>query len=199
MAAVGTEQGFKQDVALARAAARGDRAAQREIAERLLDRVRTTVTYLAPNHPDLNDLAQRSLLEILRSVGTFSGGSSLETWADRVASRTAMRLIKQKSRQAEVVTLVADPEPPDWLPQEDEESRQRLRRRLTALLSRISPDRREVLVLHLVHGYTVAEIAEMTDTPANTVRDRLQVGRAQLRNHILHDPVLGRSRLAGTD
>ncbi|MBI5548161.1 MAG: sigma-70 family RNA polymerase sigma factor [Deltaproteobacteria bacterium] len=178
---------------VARAAAAGDADARRKLAERLLDRVRTTVTYLAPNHPDRDDLMQRSLIEILRSSGSFRGESSLETWADRIAARTAMRLIKQRARQAEVVTLVADPEPEEFLSGEDEAAKASLRRRLSSLLSRLSPERRGAVVLHYVQGYTVEEIAEITETPANTVRDRLRVGKSLLRKYILNDRVLGES------
>jgi RNA polymerase sigma-70 factor (ECF subfamily) len=161
------------------------------MAERLIDRVRTTVAYLAPNHPDADDLVQRSLIEILRSAGSFRGESALETWADRIASRTAMRLIKQRARQAEVVTLVADPEPEEFLSGEDEAAKAGLRTRLSGLLSRLSPERRAAVVLHYVQGYSVQEIAELTETPANTVRDRLRVGKALLRKYILKDPALG--------
>ena len=149
------------------------------------------MTYLAPNHPDADDLVQRSLIEILRSAGSFRGESSLETWADRIAARTAMRLIKQRARQAEVVTLVADPEPEEFLSGEDEAEKAGLRRRLSGLLSRLSPERRSAVVLHYVHGYTVDEISEITETPANTVRDRLRMGKALLRKYILKDGEFG--------
>ena len=161
------------------------------MAERLLDRVRTTVTYLAPRHPDADDLVQRSLIEILRSAGTFRGESSLETWADRIAARTSMRLIRQRARHAEVVTLVADPQPRGFLCGEGEAEKASLRRRLTVLLSRLSSERRSAVVLHYVHGYTVEEISEITETPANTVRDRLRVGKSLLRQYILKDSGLG--------
>jgi RNA polymerase sigma-70 factor (ECF subfamily) len=184
------------DCELARRAATGESSARKVIAERLIDRVNTTLGYLAPTHPDRDDLVQRSLIEILKSVGNYRGDSSLETWADKVVTRTAMRLIHQRARQAEIVTLVPDPEPteaPEGSPQEDEVSRSQRRTRLQALLSRLSLERRTAVVLRFVHGYSIAEIAEATDTPANTVRDRLRVGKALLRKYILKDPVLGPS------
>lgn len=187
MAAALNDTKAAADVEVAKAAAAGDTGARRQMAERLLDRVRTTVTYLAPNHPDADDLVQRSLIEILRSAGSFRGESSLETWADRIAARTSMRLIKQRARQAEVVTLVADPEPEEFLSGEAEADKASLRRRLTALLSRISPERRAAVVLHYVHGYSVQEIADLTETPPNTVRDRLRVGKSLLRKYLLKD------------
>jgi DNA-directed RNA polymerase specialized sigma24 family protein len=46
------------------------------------------------------------------------------------------------------------------------------------------------VVLHHVQGYGIVEVAEMTGAPVNTVRDRLRVGRRQLRKRILGDPAL---------
>jgi RNA polymerase sigma factor (sigma-70 family) len=107
-----------------------------------------------------------------------------------------MRLIKQRTRHAEVVTLVAEPEPEEFVSGEGEAEKASLRRRLTALLSRLSPERRSAVVLHYVHGYTVEEIAEITETPANTVRDRLRVGKSLLRKYILKDSGLSESEEA---
>ena len=72
------------DRALALAAAAHDAAARRRVVERLLDRVRTTVYYLAPAHPDADDMVQMALVEVLRGLGGFRGDARLETWADRI-------------------------------------------------------------------------------------------------------------------
>jgi len=50
----------------------------------------------------------------------------------------------------------------------------------------------------LVHGYSIQEIAAMTATNFNTVRDRLRVGRAELRKLVETDAdlmTLGRGRV----
>jgi RNA polymerase sigma-70 factor (ECF subfamily) len=44
------------------------------------------------------------------------------------------------------------------------------------------------VVLHHVEGYGLPEIAEISGAPVNTVRDRLRIGRRQLRQRILADP-----------
>lgn len=192
------------DVELARAAGQGDDQARRTLADRLLDRVRATVYYLAPQDPDVDDLVQLALVEILRSAHGFRGESRLETWADRIAVRSTMRLIKQKRRREAVVGLEREPLEGRSLeqalsageavqteqPQEQELTRRQVRQRLALLLDRISPERRQALVLRWVHGESLPEIAALTGAPLNTVRDRIQVGRKQLRKLILNDPVL---------
>lgn len=173
------------DVALAQAVARGEHVARLALAERLFDRVRTTVKYLAPGHPDTDDWAQRALIEILRSTASFRGESRLETWADRIAVRTAMRHLRQDRRRAEVVTLVAEPPAEASEGEDDAVLRYALRQHVATLLQRLAPERRSVIVLRFVHGYSITEIAEITGAPVNTVRDRLRIGKSQLRQHLV--------------
>ena len=180
-----------QDRELARAAAAGDRQARRVLLDRLLDRVRITVSCLNGGAADTDDLVQVSLIQILRSIGSFRGVSRLETWADRIAVRTAMRLIKSRRRRPEVALDRVSVDQADTGPgPEGELARRQISRRLAALLGRLSPERRSVVTLCLVHEYRVSEIAEITGAPLNTVRDRLRVGRKQLRKMIAGDPVL---------
>jgi RNA polymerase sigma-70 factor (ECF subfamily) len=65
-----------------------------------------------------------------------------------------------------------------------------VRRRLARLLEDIDLHCRAVLVLKMVHEYSVEEIAEMTGTPRDTVKGRLKRGRQRLREKIKRDPVL---------
>ena len=178
------------DVELARAAGEGDPGAQQELANRLLDRTRATVTYLAGGHRDVDDMVQICLMQVLRSAGSFRGESRLERWADRIVVRTTMSQLRGRRRSPEIATeepLARAASPDD---QEQELARRQLRRRLAGLLHKLSPERRIALTMSLVHDYRVAEIAEITGAPVNTVKDRLKVGRRQLRKHVLADPAL---------
>jgi RNA polymerase sigma-70 factor (ECF subfamily) len=179
------------DRALARAAARGDRAAQRQIVDRLLDRTALTVRCLAGNDPELDDLIQQAIVEILQALGSFRGESSLETWAQRISARTAMRRLKQRRWRGKIVMLDSARETVSDRPgPEHQVGRHRVADRLTELIGTLSEERRQVVTLRLVLGHGVDEIAEMTGMKINTVRDRLAVARRQLRKKIHCDPLL---------
>jgi len=179
----------RAEVELARASSRRDTDAQRELVGRLLDRVSLTVNYLAYGHRDVDDMIQLSLIEVLKSAGSFRGESTLESWAVRITVRTAARVLKQRRFRDNIVILRRRQAPSRMNP-EDELRRGQLRRRMALLLQKLSIDRRAAVVLKLVHGYSIREIAGMTSSPVNTVRDRLRKGRKQLRKYILNDPVL---------
>ena len=177
------------DMQLARAAAAGEdgAGARRVLAERLLDRVRTTVYYLAGPDRDRDDLVQSAMLAILRAVGSFRGEAKLETWADRITVRVARKQLAQRSQRESQVARAHDvtalsasrASEPDAA-----ERRNVLRAELARALQRIPDKRRSVVVLACVYQYKLAEIAELTETPLNTVRERLRVGRQELRQLI---------------
>lgn len=180
---------YDSDVALAGAAANGDQVARRDLVDRVLNQVRRTTAYLINGGPEADDLAQLALMQILGSAGSYRGECSLEYWADRIAVRTVMKHIHKVRRRERLSEAVHEPS----VPSEDIEGQAEshgLRKRLAVLLQKLSSDRRTAVVLHHVQGYDLSEISELTGAPVNTVRDRLRIGRAQLRQHILRDPAL---------
>lgn len=180
---------WAEDLDLARRAASGDRASRRVVATRLMDRARSTVFYLASDDPDAEDYAQLAILEVLRSAGNFRGECSLERWADRIVVRTAMRHIKRRRWRGNVVALDPDVERQPQRTGRDEPERRQVSRRLAEVLGGLSPERRAVVMLQLVYGHSIAEIAEITASKPNTVRDRLRLGRKQLRKVLARDPL----------
>lgn len=182
--------GFDSDVEMTQAASRGDRRARRLMAERLLDRVRTTIRYISADDRDQDDWVQIAMIEILRSARTFQASGSLESWADRIAVRSAMRHLKRRRRKESVVELDADPRYEPEINPSEGHTRMAIRRQVARLLGTISGERRTCVVLRLVYGYSIDEIAAMTDAPRNTVRDRLKRGRKQLKEKVRRDALL---------
>jgi len=182
----------RRDLRLARAAATGDEGARREVARRLYDRVVCTVRYLRGDRPDTPDLVQSCLVELLRAMGSFRGESRLETWADRVAVRTTMRELRRDQRQREVVADGAA-DRADTAPREDPErilEQQQLASHMGRMLQKLSVERRLVVVLRAVYGYTMPEIAELTDARLFNVQNDYRAARKQLRRLVETDALL---------
>ena len=173
------------------AAASGDPVAARRLADLLLDRVALTVRYLSGADSDADDYVQMAMMEILRSVGSFRGESSLETWAEKIAVRTTMRHLKHRRWRSQIVALDPAPDGVSLAVGADRRLAQSsLADRLAAIVGTLTPERREVVTLRLVLGHSIEEISELTGAKINTVRDRLAVARRQLRSKIARDPLL---------
>jgi RNA polymerase sigma-70 factor (ECF subfamily) len=162
------------------AAAAGDREAAEQLLAELLPRVGNLVRYLIGRDRDLEDITQRALMEILRSLGTFRGESKLTTWSDRITSRVTMAHVKRRQKEAvqrraaaAELSVVGDGE--DW------KGEYLARRRAVKLLDALPEEQRQAVVLHYVVGLSVPELAEQLSIPFETVRSRLRLGMKKLR------------------
>jgi RNA polymerase sigma-70 factor (ECF subfamily) len=161
------------------AAAGGDRAAAQQLCRELVPRVRNLVRYLLRGDSRVDDVAQESLIAVLRGLGTFRGDGRFESWVDRIVARTTFAAIRR---------LRAETQPGERSPVDGESAGGEaggasyvLRRELVEALDRLPADQRESLVLHFAVGMTVPEIAEAVAAPFETVRSRLRLGKAALR------------------
>ncbi len=160
------------------AAASGDRRAAEALCRELLPRVRNLVRYLLRGDARVDDVAQEALIAVLRGLGTFRGEGRFESWVDRVVARTTFDRIRR---------IRAESQPGEHAPVEGAAGEDlggetyALRRELAAALDRLPTDQRESLVLHFALGMTVPEIAEVAAAPIETVRSRLRLGKAALR------------------
>jgi RNA polymerase sigma-70 factor (ECF subfamily) len=174
------------DARLMHAVANADATAIRTLLERLKVRFRRIAGALLRNDADADDAAQVALLEVLRAASSFRGESAVERWADRIAVRVSMRIARERRlrrvrTESEVVLdELAAPETEDSL-------RASLPRELVTYLAELPEARRTALVLRHVLGYSVEEIAELTQTSPNTVKDRLLSARDQMRRLVRRD------------
>jgi RNA polymerase sigma-70 factor, ECF subfamily len=161
------------------------------LTRRLWPRVQRLVASFVRDRADADDAAQLALLEILRAISSYRGEAKLESWADRIAVRTAIRV----ARTRRLAAVRQDALEPDQLAQPDVESMgEELPRALSSYLDALPEARRTALVLRHALGYSVQEIAELTGCSENTVKDRLLSARHEVRRMVRRDVALGRGR-----
>ena len=167
---------------IVQAAASGDRDAAELLLRGLLPRVRNLVRYFVRGDAEVDDLAQESLVTILRGLGSYRGEGSVTSWSDRIVVRTVFAHLRRTraSRKAHVEYTA------DLLPVPTGESAHGFlaRRRAVRALDELPDEQRDVLVMHHVMGLSVREIAEELDAAFETVRSRLRLGMARLRSAV---------------
>jgi RNA polymerase sigma-70 factor (ECF subfamily) len=141
------------------------------------------------------DATQSILIEFLNSAAGVRG-ESLLGWADRIAARTAMRHARQRRVRATQSEPHADLDTlgrtgVDSFPEHE------IPRPLVQYLAALPEARRVVLVLKHVMDYSIDEIAELTQTSPNTVKDRLLHAREQMRRLIRRDLSLSVAKRGG--
>ncbi len=166
--------------ALVAAAAGGDGASMEQLLRRLLPRVRNLIRYLTRNDQDVDDIAQLVLAVIARKLDTFAGTGLFTSWADRIVARETFAAIKRDGVDRRQLAAVAVDELAGAGATTIADAYFG-RRELVYLLDQLSDEQRAALVLHHVLGLTVAEIAEQSDLSDETVRSRLRLGKARMR------------------
>jgi RNA polymerase sigma-70 factor (ECF subfamily) len=177
--------GSARERQLLEAVAGGDRRAAEALLRELLPRVRNLVRYFVRGDAEVDDLAQESLLSILRGAGSYRGEGNVRSWADRIVVRTVFaHLRRARVSQARHVEYT-----PDLTPVSDSDSGQTFlsRRNAVRALDTVPDEQREVLVMHHVLGLSVREIADELATPFETVRSRLRLGMTRLRSALGDD------------
>jgi RNA polymerase sigma-70 factor, ECF subfamily len=158
----------------------------------LYDRHRERVYRLAyrfvANKTDALDLCQEIFVKAFESLASFRGQAKFTTWLTRIAANTCVdhRRHAQVRKAGELNPDIVKsdyrlpghkkgPKPAD-VPEREE-----LRASLDAAIAQLSPDHREVFVLHAVEGLTYDEIAGAVGCPIGTVMSRLHYARKHLR------------------
>jgi RNA polymerase sigma-70 factor (ECF subfamily) len=176
-----------EDIKLARSA-KNDRKAAESIIKRLAPRVQQAV-YLAVGYDqEADDLINICLIQILENLNHYKGVGPLEAWAGRLTYRVLMRQLSRRRRSERTVSLIPD-EPIVEITSNPEKkiAITQLRERLISHLQKLPEERRITLILRMIHQYSVSEVAELTEAPVNTVRDRIRVGLKEMRKYILND------------
>ena len=167
----------------------GDLNAFRELYASYHRQVTRQLTFLVPRS-DLEDVLQDVFIEVFRSIKRFQGKSAFTTWLYRVAVHVAMKARRRHTRSR--LDIVEDlPEQVDQGPQPVDVSLSAERQaRVEALLQRLSPKKRAVLVMHDLQGIDAVKISEVLGTNVLTVRTRLFYARRELEALAKADPTL---------
>jgi RNA polymerase sigma-70 factor (ECF subfamily) len=135
-----------------------------------LEYVWKTLGRLGVGPNDLHDAMHDVFVVVYRRWDTWDRDRPVRPWLFGIARKVAAN---RRRREKEVLET-----PPD-VPHEPQES-QDARDLLWRALARLDDERREVVVLHDLEGYTGLEIAALLEIPANTVHSRLRLARAEL-------------------
>ena len=180
-------------MALARRAAAGDLPAAQSLLELLWPSIsRVVAGVMGGAHPDVDDAIQQTLIAVVRALPTFRGECHPAGFACRIAARTAARA-RRRTRQAQTLrddfARLAAQAPDVESPGEVAEAERR-RKVWRELLDDLPEEQAETLVLRVLMGWSLEEVAKATQAPVNTVRSRVRLAKEALRKKLESAPGL---------
>lgn len=165
-----------------RRAQAGDTEAVRTFLQAIAPTVRRTCTnVLGGAHTDLEDSIQESLFASAKALRNYRFDGDIRHYVAKIALRISIaarrssvaRWHRQGSLQTQPAAELPESPGEDWSSGEVDLVRR--------ILERLPSAQREALLLRVVWGFTVEEIATMTAVSQNTVKTRLRLGKNALR------------------
>ncbi|MFK8000994.1 MAG: RNA polymerase sigma factor [Polyangiales bacterium] len=166
-----------------------DVSAQRALFQRLKRTIHRTLYRIMGSNAQVPDLIQDSFVEVFRSLPSFEGRSTLDTWADTVAARVAYRYLSMKVKRPGHLRLVDDV-------QEDrstDESRYAARRAvesLYAILDGLEAKYRIAYTLYVIDGRSMSDVATVTAVSIVAAKNRVWRARKMVGERARHNPAL---------
>lgn len=167
------------DEALLARIASGDRLAMQVLFGRHHVRVFRFVLRIVRDEAVAEDLISDVFLDLWRQAERFEGRSQVSTFLMAVARNkaySALRKRREDSLDDEVAGQIEDEadDPEVTIQKQDKGAA------LKAAIDKLSPEHREVIDLVYYHEKSVEEVAEITGTPAATVKTRMFYARKKL-------------------
>jgi len=176
------------------AARRGDPSAWQTLCQRYRLPLYVYVRELLGAEDEAMDVVQESFLNAVRHLGTLRDDSRFGSWLFRIAHQKCIQRWRDSRKQAclfadsldDSADEVADSSelPSECLIREERAAE------FMALLARLKPAQRSVLLLHFVEEFSLQEIADITEVPLGTVKSRLHYAKRTFRGLVEQDGTL---------
>jgi RNA polymerase sigma-70 factor, ECF subfamily len=175
------------DEELVRGAQAGDADAFAGLVRRYAAGLTRLASSMLATEADAEDVVQETFIGALRRIPSFEGRSSVKTWLTRILLNRVAKLYRSKRvrRAASIDAMLAEggqPARTDMsLSVGSASSAIDSRVDVRAMLTALTPEHREVLVLRELEGLSYEEIAQVLKVPRGTVESRLHRARRQFK------------------
>jgi RNA polymerase sigma-70 factor (ECF subfamily) len=180
------------DAALVAAIREGRSGAKAEFFNRYARHIERVVTHLIGFDPDLADILQETYTLAFASLPSLKDASALKPWLLGIATRTARKVLRTRSRRRWLRHFVDDDEAarhePLVLPT-DTETVHALHA-VYAILDRFSVEERIIFALRFVEGMELEEVARASGVSLATAKRKLRRAEDRFLAAAANNPLL---------
>lgn len=161
---------------------RGDRSALDAVFRAHAEGLARLLTRIVGPSVEVEDLLQETFAAAIGAFPKFRGEASVKTWLHRIAIHVAQSYLRRPRVRREVA-LDVEPAGEEMSPEQRDRAR-----RLYEHLDAIDAMQRITLVLYVIEGRSVDEIAAMMDSGKAATRSRILWARRKLMKRLRKDP-----------
>ena len=171
----------RSERALVRGAQAGSKADLEELFRRHWPLAYRAAYFVVYDRAAAEDIAQEAFMSALRALDRFDRRRPFGPWLHRIVVNRAIDWARSRALRRELDIELMD------AGSEGEEDDLVERDELAAAVRSLTPERRAVVVLRYVLGYTPGEIARLLELPRGTVNSRLRRALDDLANEVERD------------
>jgi len=176
------------DLELLQCTARGERPAFDALYDRYSTPLYNYLVRLIHETAVAEELTQEVYLAVWQGAGRFQGRSTVKTWLFRIAHHQAVSWLRRhgEGREPLPVEFEALEDLPGLAPDPEAQFLSGWQAdQIVAALDGLSETHRAVVELAFVHDFSHAEIAEIMDCPAGTVKSRMSYALRHLEGILM--------------
>jgi RNA polymerase sigma factor (sigma-70 family) len=157
----------------------GDRDAFESLYRCYFPRLTRFLGRMTRNAQAIEEIVNDTMLVVWQKAQTFNLSCAVSTWIFAIAYRKALKALRAADEAVEADFERSEGDPA--LEPEHEAMQQQLQRDVGAALGTLPVEQRMVVCLTYYHGMDYAEIADIMECPANTVKTRMFHARRRLK------------------
>jgi RNA polymerase sigma factor (sigma-70 family) len=167
-----------EDLQLASLCAKGDKAAQKRLYDKLSPKMFAVCLRYMGNRDAAEDILQDGFVTLFSKIESYSGEGSFEGWARKIFVNTALMSLRKndvlkQSEDIEVAWGLSNPDPSALQNVSYQE--------LLKLIAQLPTGFRTVFNMYVIEGFSHKEIAEALGISENTSRSQLLRARNMLQ------------------
>jgi len=173
----------RTDLELIQQTLNGESEAFGQLIQRCQDAVYATALHSIKDFAIAQDVAQEAFIEAYRGLHKLRKPAGFPGWLHTITLRQCNRW-QRKQRESTSIDDLDGPQPGAVRPDEELERRE-LRRIVLDAIASLPENAGEVVTMYYMDGLSYNEIAGFLSVPTSTVKDRLQMGRKQLKEELI--------------
>ena len=172
------EETVSEDLQLASLCAKGDKAAQKRLYDKLAPKMFAVCLRYMGDRETAADILQDGFVTLFSKIESYSGEGSFEGWARKIFVNTALMSLRKNDvlKQSEDIEVAWGVSSPDASAVQNVSYQELLK-----LIAKLPTGFRTVFNMYVVEGYSHKEIGEALGISENTSRSQLMRARTMLQ------------------